>query len=154
MEIKKKLAAFTLTEVLVVIVVSAIVVGLALSVLNLVQQNFYSIRQNFQATTDNQLLKQRLLIDFNRYHTISYNEVTGQVLFKNPVDSVLYKYSDFVLIRDWDTLGNKVKDLTFYYEGVQVKQGQIDAAKLSIGKNGEEIIFVSKVNAATNAFFE
>lgn len=154
MKIRKKIAAFTLTEVLVVIVVSAIVVGLALSVLNLVQQNFYSIRQNFQATTENQLLKQRLLIDFNRYHTISYNEGTGQVLFKNPVDSVLYKYSDFMLIRDLDTLGNKVKNLTFYYEGVEVKQGQIDAAKLSIGIKGQEIIFVSKVNAATNAFFE
>lgn len=154
MEFKKKIAAFTLTEVLVVIVVSAIVVGLALSVLNLVQQNFYSIRKNFQATTDNQLLKQRLLIDFNRYHTISYNESTGLIMFKNPIDSVLYKYADFRLIRDLDTLGNNIKDLTFYYEGAEVKQGQIDASKLFLGADGSEIIFVSKVNAATNAFYK
>ncbi len=154
MGIKKKIEAFTLAEVLVVIVISTIVVGLALSVLNLVQQNFYSISQNYRNTTENQHLKQRLSIDFNRYHSIEFNKTAQEIIFKNPLDSVLYVVQDEMLIRQADTIGLRIKEVAFYYEGSQVNEGRIDAIKLHTGNLETAYLFVSKFNDAKNAFEE
>lgn len=154
MAIKKKIEAFTLAEILVVIVISTIVVGLALSVLNLVQQNFYSISQNYRNTTENQHLKQQLAIDFNRFHSIHLNKATHEIIFKNPIDSVLYVVRDEILIRQADTIGLRLKEIAFYNEGRKVNEGKIDAIKLNTGNLETAYIFVSKFNDAKNAFGE
>lgn len=154
MAIKKKIEAFTLAEILVVIVISTIVVGLALSVLNLVQQNFYSISQNYRNTTENQHLKQQLAIDFNRFHSIHLNKATHEIIFKNPIDSVLYVVRDEIVIRQADTIGLGLKEVAFYYEGRKVYEGKIDAIKLYTGNLETAYLFVSKLNDAKNVFKE
>lgn len=149
---KHKINAFTLTEVLVVIVVSAIVVGMALSVLNLVQQNFYSIRENFRNTTDLQLMQQRLAIDFNRYHSIRINTSGDGIIMKIPTDSIKYTFEEGYLIRNLDTLPFRVKQVSFLYRGKTVEEGQVDAVKLFSGKDNAEFIFINKYNDAKNSF--
>lgn len=150
--IKQKIRAFTLTEVLVVLVISAIVVGMALSVLNLVQQNFFSIRGNFQNSTEQQLLKQRLALDFNRYHSINLNKDKNEILFKNPLDSVLYGYYNHSLTRQQDTVDLRISKITWYYKGEEIGEGKVDAAKFQIGEEDSTFIFVSKSNDAKNSF--
>lgn len=152
MKIKRKIQAFTLTEVLVVIIISTILIGLALSVLNLVQVNFHSIRKNYQNTTERQLLQQQLAIDMNRYHSIHLTEVGREILFKNPMDSVLYQYSGNKLIRQKDSIDLHIPAITFFYKGVNVEQGQIDAVKIQLDEGEAGFIFVSKLNDAKNAF--
>lgn len=152
MDFKHKIKAFTLTEILVVLVISAIVVGMALSVLNLVQQNFLSIRKNFQNTTGQQLFQQRLIIDFNRYHSIYLNNDRNEIWMKNPLDSVLYLYQGHSFLRQQDTIDLKISKITWYYRGEEVGKGKVDAAKLYIGEKGSAFIFVSKHNDAKNSF--
>lgn len=149
---KHKINAFTLTEVLVVIVISALVVGMALSVLNLVQQNFYSIRENFQNTTDQQLLQQQVAVDFNRYHYIRVNSSGDGIIMKNPIDSIAYNFRENLMIRNLDTMPTKVPEVLFFYKGKKVLLGKIDAIKLSSGKENTGYIFISKYNDAKNSF--
>lgn len=149
---KHKLNAFTLTEVLVVIVVSAIVVGMALSVLNLVQQNFYSIRENFRNTTDQQLMQQRLAVDFNRYHYIRINTSGDGIIMKNSIDSIKYEFRKNFLIRNLDTMHLVVNQISFFHKGKEVESGKFDALKLFTEKENTGYIFIAKYNDAKNSF--
>ncbi|MEM9650388.1 MAG: prepilin-type N-terminal cleavage/methylation domain-containing protein, partial [Bacteroidota bacterium] len=60
----KKLRAFTLSEMLVVLLLTVIVVGLAFSVLNLVQRQMSGIESNYARNTAFDQLKQSLWVDF------------------------------------------------------------------------------------------
>lgn len=152
MVIKHKINAFTLTEVLVVIVVSAIVVGMALSVLNLVQQNFYRIRENFQNTTNHQLMQQRVAVDFNRYHSIRINSSGDGFIMKNSIDSMEYEFRENFLIRNMDTMPLTINQISFFHKGKEVESGKIDAVKLYTGNENSGYIFIAKYNDAKNSF--
>jgi competence protein ComGC len=143
-----KVNAFTLSEILVVIVISTIVVGLALSVLNLVQQNYNNIRKNYQISTDVQLLKQQITVDFNRFHGAVLNNKLQEIHFKNALDSIYYIFSGELLIRKMDTLSIQIENPIFYFRGQVVENGKIDAMKLYIKGQPGTYIFVDKVNDA------
>ena len=149
---KHKINAFTITEVLVVIVVSAIVVGMALSVLNLVQQNFYSIRENFRNTTNLQLMQQRIAVDFNRYHTTRINSSGDEFIMKNSIDSIKYEFREKFLIRNLDTMPLTINQISFFHKGKEVESGKIDAVKLYTGNENSGYIFIAKYNDAKNSF--
>lgn len=143
-----KVDAFTLTEILVVIVISTIVVGLALSVLNIVQQNFYNIRENYQTSTEIEQLKQQLAVDFNRHHDVILNNELQEVYFKNPLDSLQYTISGDLLLRKKDTIPLQIVNPRFYFRGQEVKNGKIDAIKLYIKGHDGTYVFVDKINDA------
>lgn len=148
MKTNTKVDAFTLTEILVVIVISAIVVGLALSVLNIVQQNLYNIRENYQTSTEIQQLKEQLAVDFNRYHNVELNNKLQEIQFKNPLDSLTYTFTSNRLIRKKDTISLHIEKPKFYFRGQEVERGKIDAIKLYIKGHEGTYIFVDKVNDA------
>tara|TARA_R110002094_G_scaffold202065_1_gene173391 strand:+ start:295 stop:504 length:210 start_codon:yes stop_codon:yes gene_type:complete len=60
-----KIKAFTLSEMVVVTILTSIIVGIAFSVLSLVQRHMYSIKQNFNNNTELSKLEQALWIDFD-----------------------------------------------------------------------------------------
>jgi len=62
-----KIQAFTLSEIIVVLILTTIIVGLAFSVLTLVQKHMRSIQSNFYNTTELKKLETSLWLDFNRY---------------------------------------------------------------------------------------
>ena len=59
----KKLNSFTLSEMLVVLVITAIVVGLAFSVLSLVRKQVYRLQNDTDKRVQYDLLKNKLFID-------------------------------------------------------------------------------------------
>jgi len=58
-----KIKAFTLNEMLVVLLITAIVVGMSFAVLSLVQQQMHGIDGNYKKNTAFNLLKQSLWFD-------------------------------------------------------------------------------------------
>lgn len=148
----EKIEAFTLTELLVVLVISAIVVGLAFSVLDLVQKNFRIIRENYNHSTEVQHLKQQMVIDFNRYHDAEYNQILQELRMRNEVDSILYQFSYPYLIRNLDTLPVPVEKLTSFFLGNEISEGKIDAVKVLLGMPSGYFIFISKKNSAKTFF--
>ncbi|WP_047415850.1 hypothetical protein [Cellulophaga sp. Hel_I_12] len=145
----KRIKAFTLSEMIVVLVITIIVIGLAFSVLNLVQKQMSGIQQNYEQGTEVNLLRQALWVDFRSYSTINYNAKSDILSFENEVGVMEYQFDETTVIRDLDTLKITITDKMFYFDGNEVSVGEIDAIKILTKKEeGAKVIFVYKNNTA------
>ncbi len=146
-KITHKIKAFTLTEIMVVIVISAIVAGLAFSVLGVIQKNLRSIEDNYAYQTKLQSLEVVLTIDFNKYTQATWNQNSDQLILSSPIDQRTYHFYTDSIVTDIDTYMVKTKQKTFYMEGTKVGSGSIDAIKLTF-ENTTNLhrIFVFKHN--------
>ena len=75
-----KVHAFTLSELSIVLLLSSVVVGLAFTVLGLVQKQMGAIQANFNQTLQVTTLETELWLNFNRYPNISYNSFYPDLL--------------------------------------------------------------------------
>lgn len=144
-----KIKSFTLSELLVVIIITVIVVGLAFSVLSLVQKQIRSIEKNFKKTTELSLLEQRLWQDFNNHNMINYSD--GKIIMISDIDSVFYSIKPDYLIRNNDTINLKLTVNKVYYIGKEIKSGYIDAVSVSASQELPDYsIFVSSQKDAAH----
>ncbi len=135
----KKIKAFTLTEIMIVMVITAIVVGLAMSILSIIQKQSNALQQLYFTNNKVVLLNQELTLYFHRFHHITWNESEGLLDFKTPIDQ---KQIDLSESADIHSL---IKEKYFYLEGEEVASGAIDAVKLVVNvKEKEQVLFVYK----------
>lgn len=147
---KNKIKSFTLPELLVVMVITAIVVGLAFGVLRLVQKQIHAIQKNFDKTTDLVLFEQKLWQDFNELHTIRFNIDKNSLLMESEMDTVNYSFHDNFTLRNNDTIKLKLVPTKLFFNGKEVKEGYIDAISISgVAEILGYEIFISKENDAT-----
>jgi prepilin-type N-terminal cleavage/methylation domain-containing protein len=147
---KNKIKSFTLPELLIVMVITAVVIGMAFSVLRLVQKQIHAIETNFQKTSHLALFEQKLWLDFNELYTIEYSENSHSLLMQSEMDTVLYSFQENYTLRNRDTLKLKLEVVKIFFEGKTVKDGNIDAISISGFKELPEYeIFVSKKNDLT-----
>lgn len=145
-----RIKAFTLSELLVVLIITTIVVGLAFSVLQLVQKQIYAIKINYTQSMDLNTLETALWIDFNRYNTITFNYDNEELQFKNVLDSVSYQFLEDKIIRTIDTFDIHLQDKILFFDGKLTTTKNIDAIKMvtdSTSQNQE--LFIFKQNDAT-----
>jgi len=146
----RKIKAFTISEMIVVLILTSIVVGLAFSVLNLVQKHMGSIQNNLQHQTEIRQLEQILWLDFNRYPKISYNDHAQTLSLANALDSTNYVFHGSFIVKGRDTFNLKMNAKTFYFDGGQISEGTIDALKLDVLQGQQHHnLFVFKTNDAT-----
>ncbi|MFV0247588.1 MAG: prepilin-type N-terminal cleavage/methylation domain-containing protein [Tenacibaculum sp.] len=149
MYISKKTKAFTLSEVLVVLIVSSIVVSLTFAVLFAVQKQIKLIQTNLVAKQQIQFIERMLWKDFNSY-TTSYDLNTSVLYFKNSVDSLIYEFKSHYIIRKNDTLAFEIAKKQLFLDGEEVVTGNIDAIKLQTSAVfGNKKIFVFKSKDAS-----
>jgi len=147
---KHKIQAFTLSEMIVVIILTSIVVGMAFSVLTLVQKHMLSIQENFSKNTTLNTFEQALWIDFNRYPKIEYSAIDDELIFTSEIDSVVYKFTTEHIIKEVDTLHIPIQIKSFFFDGNKTANGQVDAIKLEVSKAFQnQTLFVFKKNDAT-----
>jgi len=145
----KKLKAFTLSEMMVVLVITVIVVGLAFSVLSLVQKQMGNIAKNYEEKTATNLLRQALWIDFNTYHYVSFNKATNTLRCENELGNMDYVFNGDMLIRNTDTLDISITAKKMYFNGVEQSSGQVDGLLLlTAEEETPRSVFVYKNNAA------
>jgi len=150
MHLTNKIKAFTLSEMIVVLIVTSIVVGLAFSVLRLVQKQMYTIQQHHANNVELDRLETILWLDFNNYSTLTYNELSNSIKFSNAMDSVSYKFLDDKIIKKEDTFNVKWLSKKVYFEGEVCTKGYIDALKIETSKTYyERKLFIFKKNDAT-----
>lgn len=151
MDIKyRKLRAFTLSEMIVVLLITAIVVGMAFSVLGLVQGQMDGIRKNYEKNTELDRLRQSLWIDFNSYDRAFYDRTLGELMFVSEPGSVRYRFDGQVIVKETDTFHIEGKDLVPYFENKERSFGEIDALGFgTTNEMGGRPVFVFKENAAT-----
>ena len=134
---------------IVVLMITIIVVGLAFTVLNLVWKQMGGIVLNYEKNTEINLLRQALWIDFNTYPKVYFDSESNILHCENELGTVNYIFEDERMIREKDTFRLKFDTLSLFYDGVQKKSGQVDALELSTPKeNGGSTIFVFHENAA------
>ncbi|MCC9070902.1 prepilin-type N-terminal cleavage/methylation domain-containing protein [Flavobacterium sp. F-65] len=145
-----KIKSFTLAELLIVIIITAIVVGMAFSVLRLVQKQIHTIQTNFDKSSNLALFEQKLWQDFNELNTIQYNKEEKLLLMQSEMDTVIYSFNDTYSLRNKDTIKLKLVPNFLFLNGKETEYGDIDAIKIQA--NNELVdyeIFVSKKNDVT-----
>lgn len=147
--LNKKIKAFTLSEMLVVLVISSIVVSLSFVVLNLVQKQINSIKNNYAKNTELQLLERALVYDFQSYN-LFYNTKNRQLTGISLKDSVVYSFKENYVLRNADTIKVQTLEPIFYLDGNNVKENSIDAIEIRLSKEFlEKKLFISKTKDAS-----
>lgn len=144
-----KIKAFTLSEMIVTIIITLIVVGLAFAVLTLVKKQMYGLESNLERQTDVNLFRQALWGDFKNYPFISFDAQNDILTFENEINTVVYELAPEYCVREKDTFMIAYKTREFFFDGVKVESGNVDAIKLLTDKEVDmNHIFVHKKNAA------
>lgn len=142
-----KIKSFTLTEMMVVLVISAIVVGLAFTILSIVQKNMLSIEENYTYSTELTQLEVALTADFNSFTRVDWIENQDMLQFSSPLASRSYVFYQDSIVSDISMFKVQLKDKSFFFEGKNINSGSIDAIKLKFAKTSDNhAIFVYKKN--------
>ncbi|WP_228235560.1 type II secretion system protein J [Allomuricauda sp. M10] len=146
----QKIKAFTLNEMLVVLLITSLVVGMAYSVLRLVQLQMQGISGNYERNTELNLLRQSLWVDFNQCDRIWFDPSKNELVMANELKQTIYLFQEDEVIKDRDTFSVKITSLDRYFNGKMTGFGEIDALDLYTSKElGDKRIFVFKRNATT-----
>lgn len=148
MGLNRKIPAFTLVEMLVVLAITAIVAGLAFTIITLFNRNMQHIESNFSKGTERNLFQDQLMVDFNRYPTIDYDPMERSLTLKNPLDSLRYLWEQNETLRGTDTLLREPVDLEFFYAGERMESGTVDAIKITFDDWENDYIFIFRENDA------
>jgi type II secretory pathway component PulJ len=141
-----KIKAFSLQEMMVVLVITTVVVGMAFAVLNLVQRQMGSIETIYAIKTDINQLRQFLWIDFSRYDYIAVDQKSNQILFSNELEGRQYEIINGNSIRT-ENLEMEFESIEYYFDNQKVVQGEIDAISIITSKDtGHQEVFVFKQN--------
>ena len=129
-------------------VITAIVVGIAFTVLSIVQQQIRKIQENYKKTTELTLLEERLYWDFHRHNFIVYKD--NGLTFISEIDTISYTFDSNYIIRDLDSIECEISIGKLYFDGKEVTAGRIDAITISAEKEIPNYsIFVSGQKDAT-----
>lgn len=150
MKTNSKIKAFTVSEMVVVLILSSIVIGLAFSVLTLIQNHMTGIQYNFSKNTEINKLEQALYLDFNRYSEIEYNDLENTLEFKNELDYIEYRFEETKIIKGIDTFKVETQNMKVFFDGNQIQNGLVDSLKLETSETYQsQTVFVFKKNDAT-----
>lgn len=146
----RKLKSFTLAELIVVMIITAIVVGMAFSVLRIVQKQIHRIQANFDKTSTLALFEQKLWQDFNEPHSIIYNNSEQSLILISEIDTIHYSFQEKFTMRNQDTIKLKITPNKVFFKGKEIMNGTADAITLQAETELPDYqIFVSKKNDIT-----
>ena len=145
----QKLAAFTITEIIVVLAISTIVAGLAFSVINVVQRNKLNIEKNYARSEQIKQLNVALQMDFNTHTQITWKPTEEVLEFTSPIASNNYYFTKDSIYNNVQTFKVSATDKKIFFKGEAIKEGFVDAVKLTFG---QQTCFVYKTNDPTIYF--
>lgn len=145
---KSKLKAFTLTELIVVMIISTIVISLSYMAFSMVRKQVDNIQNRLKLKEELLSLEKVLNRDLNTFVIADYN---SEILkLKNPLDSIFYKIEDKYVLRNKDTFKVVVNDFTVFLNGQKVKKGKVDAIRFSSDNINNRAIFIYTIKDAAS----
>lgn len=138
----KKIKAFTLGELLVVLVVSSIAITISFLALENVQKQLKSIQDIFETQQQINHLERSITTDLNLFIAV-YNASKNNIVFKDGNKTIQYQIRKDYILRNKDTIALSPKEITCYLNGIQVKNGTIDALEFSFSKTYSQNGFFS-----------
>ena len=147
---QNKVKSFTLAELLVVMIITAIVVGMAFSVLQMIQRQIHIINKSLNKSANLSLFEQKIWQDFNEFNYLEFDRKDNTLAMKSEIDSVLYYFDEEYVMRNKDTIKLKLAIEMTFFQGAEIVEGEIDAVSISGEKEFPEYkMFISKKNDAT-----
>mgnify|MGYP000418643583 CR=1 FL=1 len=126
-----KYKAFTLSEMLVVLVVSSLVIAIAFSVLSMVRKQIITLQKNYGLKKELRSFELTFARDINTRSAICFN--TKNNLFLKGVDNnIRYQFLDSIVIREEDTLKIPIKNKTFFYLNVLIHSPYYDVVDIKV----------------------
>ncbi len=144
----KKIQSFTITEMLVVMILTTIVISIAILVLNLVQKELKGIQQNFKNNIELRTVEQILWNDFNKNEVIIETK-NNHLICISPLDTVIYQFKENYVLRDTDTLKISIEQKGFF---IDMKEAltSVDAVEIKLSKEFQnKQLFIFKTKAAS-----
>lgn len=129
-----KVDAFTLTEMIVVLVVASIVISMGFLVLNMVRKQVVLIQKNYQKKQEVQLFENTFSREFNT-RTAFYTAKENTLTLKNTKDSIQYTFLGKMIIREKDTFQVDISNKKLFLDGKEVKEKTIDAIEINLSDN-------------------
>lgn len=145
MNTKKTVNAFTLVEMVIVLIIASLIVALSFTVLDIVQRNLGNISKQFSVENNRILLQSRLEANFLKYGESYYDRNKEQIVFRSNIDSIIYRLNNDFLIMEDDTIDFKFQKIYFMYHGDSIANGGFDAIG-TIQKESAKKIFCYRVN--------
>lgn len=130
-------------------IITVIVVGIAFSVLQLVQKEITKIKKNYEKEIEISLLEQLIWRDMNNCQKtiIKGNEYLVCI---TEIDSIIYSFKKDFILRNKDTLRVKTEIVHSYFNDTIVNYGEIDAIEISLEKEIKDFqLFIFKKNDIT-----
>lgn len=150
MKANKRIQAFTLSELIVALIITVIVAGLAFNVLQLVQKHMLSIQDNFNKNTNLNILETGLSIDFNLHNNVIYDDIERSLILTSKKDTIYYKFEKSFIVRQTDTIPVSINTISTFFMGERVNNGKIDALKIETNKVFfNQSLFITKPNDAS-----
>lgn len=149
MNLNKKIKAFTLSELLIVLVISSIAISLTFLILSMVQKQVKTITTNFTIKQNIQFVDRMLWKDFNQY-SVSYDNNKDMLILQSNIDSSSYQFYDTFILRKKDTLPIQILNKKLFLNGKEVQSGAIDALQLETNPVfGNTKLFIYKTQDAS-----
>ena len=126
----KRIPSFTLSELIVVMVLTGILVTAAFFALNSIQKQVGLLQKAFQLEQDVYLLEREFIHEAGKANMV-YDSINKQLRFysSNRLNKQ-YSFKKSMLIRDKDSLTIPITKVYVYEKGVRKAQGSIDAFEL------------------------
>lgn len=144
-----RLKAFTVAEMLVVLVVSSIIIAMAFLVLNMVRKQVISIQKNYQKKQIVQFFNTQITRDFNMYNAF-YDDQRNVLIMKNTKDSIQYQFLKESLIREKDTFFIEIANKKLFLDGKEVNDANIDAVEINLSNEfANKQLFIQQTKDAS-----
>lgn len=140
----KKIHAFTLSELLVVLVISSIVVTLSLLALGSVQKQVRSINLTFEKQQQILKLERWMAMDMNQ-SIVRFDRKKNVLECVKGKEIINYQFTEKGIIRGKDTLQLIPQNMNLYLDGELVKNEAVDAIEFAFSDTySQKGFFVSK----------
>ncbi|NVK51291.1 MAG: type II secretion system protein [Flavobacteriaceae bacterium] len=141
----KKVDAFTLSELLVVLVISGIVISITFLALQMVQKQLKEIQVNYRDQQEIQLFERVIVNDLNTRKAI-FKKEENHLIFYGMNDSISYTFERDYFIREKDTFKLKIVNKKFLLDAKEITSGRFDAASFKFSQSfSTKEIFVYSV---------
>lgn len=128
---KNKVNGFTLSEMLVVIVVASIVISSGFLVLQMVRKQVRLIQQNYEIKQELSVFEATLSRDFNT-RKARFDQKSNALMLSNSKDSIQYLFLEHQIVREKDTFTIAIAEKKIFLDGLEVQEGRIDAIEFQL----------------------
>ena len=135
---KKKISAYSLTELLVAIGIIVLVMGFAFFTLNYLQQKVTIYTDHLLFKLDQSTTESIIWKDIHLHSLAIVDQRQQQFQLSSPLETITYSFTNRKLIRNEQPLLGSYYRLNFYFQGQEVKNGRFDALEIVLTPSEEK----------------